>query len=106
MDLCLMRETISRAIGATLLGAFLFAIALAVAPELHERIHPSSAGSTHECAVTLVANGSYEHSAAPQLVVAPQPAQPGAALPPLALAFVPASFLGASIFEHAPPALS
>ena len=89
-----------------LLAAFFLALALAVAPQLHERIHKEAAGSQHECAVTLIASGKYQQSDAPALVSAPQPAIQFSKLPALNPIWVPAPFLGASIFEHAPPVIS
>ena len=89
-----------------IVSAFLFTIALAVAPQLHERIHADAAGSQHECAVTLIASGKYQQSDAPVLVSAAQPAVQCSKLPALNPICVPAPFLGASIFEHAPPAIS
>ena len=87
-----------------IVAAFLFASALAVSPQLHEKLHKPSAN--HECVVTLIASGKYEHSAAPPLVFAPQPAVSFSKIPALHPIWVAAPFLGASIFEHAPPALS
>jgi hypothetical protein len=79
-------------------------LGLSVAPNLHERLHPTSA-SLHECAVTLIASGSCHHTAAAPLVIAPSTAVPFKirALNPV---WVAALFLGARIFEHAPPAHS
>jgi hypothetical protein len=88
-----------------LLASFFLALVLAVAPQLHEQIHPSAAPG-HECAVTLIASGKYQQSDAPVLVSAPQPAAQFAKIPALHPVWVAAPFLGASIFEHAPPALS
>jgi hypothetical protein len=87
------------------IGAFLFALLLAAAPQLHERIH-QPIGATHECAVTLIATGKYQENDAPPLVSAPQPAVQFSKIPALQSVWVPAPFLGACIFEHAPPALS
>ena len=89
-----------------LLAAFFLALALAVAPQLHERIHKDAAASQHECAVTLIASGKYQQSDAPALVSAPQPAIQFSKLPALNPIWVPAPFLSPSIFEHAPPVIS
>ena len=80
------------------------ALVFAVAPQLHERIHPDAATSQHECAVTLVTSGKYQQSDAPVLVSAPQPAVQFSKIPALRSVWVPAPFLGACVFEHAPPA--
>jgi hypothetical protein len=87
-----------------LFASFFLALAFAVAPQLHERIHPDAAAAQHECAVTLIASGKYQQSDAPVLVSAPQPAAQFAKIPALHPVWVAAPFLGASIFEHAPPA--
>jgi hypothetical protein len=85
------------------LAALLFANLLCVAPQLHSKIHGPL---THECAVTLIASGNYEVSDAQPLVSAPQPFVEFSAAITLSSVSVPALFLGASIFEHAPPAFS
>ena len=96
-----------RAIVASgLLSALLLAVGLAVSPQLHARFHSDADSPNHECAVTLIASGSYEHSAAPVVVLAPQPADHVATIATFTSVWVAAPFLGASIFEHAPPALS
>jgi hypothetical protein len=87
-------------------ASLLLALVFAVAPQLHERIHPDTAATQHECAVTLIASGKYQQSEAPVLVSAPQPAVQFSKIPALKSVWVPAPFLGACIFEHAPPALS
>jgi len=89
-----------------LLASFLFVLALAVAPQLHQRIHSDAASRQHECAVTLIASGKYQQSDAPVLVSVPQPAAQFAKIPALHPIWVAAPFLGASIFEHAPPSYS
>jgi hypothetical protein len=93
-------------IASVLVGALLFAITLSVSPRLHAWIHPDSDAPGHECAVTLIASGSYEHSAAPVVLTLAQPASYFATIPTCKIVWVAAPFLGASIFEHAPPALS
>ena len=87
-----------------IIAAFLFANVLAAAPRLHEKIHNTS--TSHECVVTLITTGKYEHSGVTPLVFAPQPATHFSKIPALNPIWVPAPFLGAFIFEHAPPAIS
>ena len=89
-----------------LLSALLFALVLAVSPQLHERFHPTAKQAQHECAVTLIATGKVEHATVAPLVVVPQPVSSFAKIPALNPIWVEAPFLGARIFEHAPPALS
>jgi hypothetical protein len=87
-----------------LAAAIVLMLGLSVAPNLHERLHPTSA-SLHECAVTLIASGSCHHTAAAPLVIAPVIAVPFK-IPALNPVWVAAPFLSARIFEHAPPAHS
>jgi hypothetical protein len=100
------RESLRAIVASGLLAAFLFALGLAASPELHARFHPDAGSPDHECAVTLIAAGKYEQADAPPLVCAPQPAVVFEKIPALAPVWVAAHFLGARIFEHAPPALS
>jgi hypothetical protein len=94
--------------GTTLLllvAAIVLMLGLSAAPNLHERLHPTAA-SLHECAVTLIASGSCHHTAAAPLMVAPATAVQFSKILALNPIWVAAPFLGASIFEHAPPAHS
>ena len=100
------REKACRILTGGLLAAFLFALGLAASPQLHARFHPDADSPSHECAVTLIAAGKYEQADAPPSVTAPQPAVVFEKIPALAPVWVAAPFLGARIFEHAPPALS
>jgi hypothetical protein len=93
-------------ISGGLLASFFLALLFAVSPLLHERVHRDAAASQHECAVTLIASGKYQQSDAPVLVSAPQSSVQFSKIPALNPVWVAAPFLGASIFEHAPPALS
>src|SRR5437016_8133165 len=85
--------------------AIVLMLGLSVAPNLHERLHPTAA-SLHECAVTLIASGSCHHSAAAPLMIAPATAVQFSKIPALNPISVAAPFLVARIFEHAPPAHS
>jgi hypothetical protein len=89
---------------AGFIGAFLFALVLAAAPQLHERIHQPS-GTTHECAVTLLATGNCEHTPCDAIAIAPQPPKPASALFHCHFQLVSAG-LEFSLLEHAPPAIS
>jgi hypothetical protein len=100
------REKLHVIIAGGLLTAFLFALALAASPQVHARFHADSSSPDHECAVTLIATGKYEHADPPPVVVVPQPTVVFEKIPALAPVWVAAPFLGACIFEHAPPALS
>src|SRR5207245_4316704 len=86
---------------ATLLvlaAAFVLMLGLSVAPNLHERLHPTAA-SLHECAVTLIASGSCHHTAAAPLMIAPATAAQISRSPTLNRIWVASPFLGARIFE-------
>ncbi len=93
-------------VASGLLLAILFALALAASPQLHARFHPDAGAPNHECAVTLIASGKAQQADAPPVLVAPPPAVIFEKIPALAPVWVAAPFLGAAIFEHAPPALS
>jgi hypothetical protein len=89
-----------------LAGSFLWALALSVSPQLHERIHPDANRIEHTCAVTFVASGSYDHAPQPPVASAPVPAAQISKIPALTPQWVESPFLSARIFEHAPPVLA
>jgi hypothetical protein len=96
----------SSLVSAVLGVSFLLALTFAVAPQLHERVHLDAAAKQHECAVTLISSGKYQSSDAPPLILAPQPSAQFSKIPALNPIWVAAPFIGACIFEHAPPAIS
>jgi hypothetical protein len=83
-------------------AAILLMLGLSAAPNLHERLHPTAA-SLHECAVTLIASGGCHHGAAVPLMIAPATDVQSPKIPALIPKWVESPFLGAHIFEHAPP---
>jgi hypothetical protein len=85
-------------------AAFVWALALSVSPQLHQRVHKDANRVEHSCAATMIASGSYDHAAQPPLVSAPVPAIHFSKIPALTPQWVESPFLGACIFEHAPPA--
>ena len=87
-------------------AAFLWALALSASPQLHQRVHKDANRVEHTCAVTFVASGSYDHSASAPVVSGPIPAAQFSEIPALNPIWVPSAFLGARIFEHAPPVLA
>jgi hypothetical protein len=93
-------------IAAFVSAAFLWALALSASPKLHERVHPDANSAEHTCAVTFIASGSYDHSAQAPLITAPVPTVQFSKIPALSPQWVQSPFLGASIFEHAPPAFA
>ena len=89
---------------AGFIGAFLFTLVLAVAPQLHERIHAPN-NASHQCAVTLLAAGNCEHTPCNTIAIAPQPPEETSALVCYRPRLVSAR-LEFSLLEHAPPAIS
>jgi hypothetical protein len=87
-------------------AGFLWALALSASPQLHQRVHPDAGRVEHNCAATMIASGSYDHVAHPPLVSAPVPVIHFSKIPALTPQWVESPFLGARIFEHAPPAHS
>jgi hypothetical protein len=86
--------------------AFLWTLVLSVSPQLHQRFHPDANRADHSCAVTMIASGSYNHISHPPLVTLPVPITQFSEIPALIPQWVESPFLGARIFEHAPPARS
>jgi hypothetical protein len=82
---------------------FFWALALSASPQLHQRVHPDANRVEHSCAVTMIASGSYNHAAHVPLLSAPIPPAQFSTILALALCWVQSPFLGACIFEHAPP---
>jgi hypothetical protein len=91
-------------IATCVFAAFVWALALSGSPQLHQRVHPDASRAEHSCAVTAITSGSYEHAPQPPLVSAPVPAVQFSKVPALNPLWVQSVFLGACIFEHAPPA--
>ena len=82
--------------------AVLVANVLAITPQLHQRLHGAS---QHECVVTLIATGKYDHPTAAASSVVPD------RLRSETISFsqdllVAVAALEFSLLEHAPPALS
>jgi hypothetical protein len=91
-------------VGVCVFAAFLWALALSASPQLHQRVHKDANLAEHNCAVTMVASGSYDHAANPPLISAAHLALQFSKIPALTPCWVQSPFLGACIFEHAPPA--
>jgi hypothetical protein len=92
-------------IAAVLLAAFSWTILVSASPQLHQRIHPDANRVEHNCAATMIASGNYNHAAQPPVVSAPAAAVQFSEIPVLTPRWVRSPFLGACIFEHAPPAV-
>jgi hypothetical protein len=91
-------------VAAVLFAAFSWTLLVSVSPQLHARIHADAHRVDHVCAVTLIASGNYEHAGQPPLIIVPLPAVQFSKIPALTPCWVQSPFLGAHIFEHAPPA--
>jgi hypothetical protein len=91
-------------VAAGFIGAFLFALVLSAAPQLHERIHQPN-GATHECAVTLLTAGTCEHTPYEAIATAPPPPQAASRFSQPRFQLV-SPRLAFFLLEHAPPALS
>lgn len=92
-------------LAAGLLASLILALILAVSPRSHDFVHKDSAAAQHECAVTLIASGKYEQADAPVLTSILRPRVQWGKIPSVHAVWVAAPFLGACVFEHAPPAL-
>ena len=91
-------------VAAFVFAAFVWALALSVSPQLHQRVHADANRAEHSCAATMIASGSYDHAAHPPLVSADALVPQFSKIPALTPCWVQSPFLGACIFEHAPPA--
>jgi hypothetical protein len=85
-------------------AAFVWTLALSSSPQLHHRFHTDANRVEHSCAATMIASGNYDHPTHPSLVSAPAPPVHFSKIPASTPHWVESPFLGASIFEHAPPA--
>jgi hypothetical protein len=90
-------------IAAFISAGFLWTLALSASPQLHQRVHPDANRADHNCAATMIASGSYDHAAHPPLVSADALVRQFSKVPALTPCWVQSPFLGACIFEHAPP---
>jgi hypothetical protein len=91
-------------VAAFVSAGFLWALALSASPRLHEWTHADANRVEHSCAATMIASGNYNHTAHPPLVSGPAPSVQFSKIPALTPQWVESPFLGACIFEHAPPA--
>jgi hypothetical protein len=92
-------------VAAFVSAGFLWALALSASPQLHQLVHKDANRAEHNCAVTMMASGSYDHAANPPLISAADLAPQFSKIPALIPRWVQSPFLGACIFEHAPPAV-
>ena len=87
---------------AACIAAVLLALVLSAIPQLHEQIHGAP---NHECAVTLLTSGNYQHMPTATISLVP-PAPPTAFAHALASFQFVSAHLEFSLLEHAPPAVS
>jgi hypothetical protein len=90
---------------AGFIGAFLFALVLSATPQLHERVHKTSADASHQCAVTLLASGHCQHTPCDVISIAPPAPRRGDAFSHRNFE-IASPRLDFSLLEHAPPVLS
>jgi hypothetical protein len=100
----LMPSTVRGWIAALSCVAFVSALALSSVPRWHELIHSDANTAQHECAVTFIGAGNYHQPAPAPLVAIPVPVCHFRFIPALHPVWVASPFLGARVFEHAPPA--
>src|SRR5262249_53234192 len=93
-------------VGVLVAAAFLWTLALSASPQLHARIHADANRADHACAVALITTGSYDHTAQPPLIGAPDFAGEFGTVPALTSTWVKPLFFNAHVFAHAPPAHS
>ena len=92
-------------IAAGCIAAVLLALVLSAIPQLHEHIHGATGAPNHECAVTLLTSGNYEHTPSATISLAP-PAPPTEFAHTLASFRLVRAHLEFSLLEHAPPVIS
>src|SRR2546421_12424388 len=92
-------------VAARCIGAVLFAVILSAIPRLHEQIHNATGAPNHECAVTLLTSGNYQHTPTATIALAP-PAHPTSFVHASASFPLVSAHLEFSLLEHAPPAVS
>ena len=91
-------------VATCVITGFVWALALSVSPQLHQRVHADGNRSDHTCAVSLIATGSYDYAAQPLLIGAPDLLAQFGIVPTLSSTWVQPLFLRAHVFAHAPPA--
>jgi hypothetical protein len=97
--------TLRALVGASCIAAVLLALIVSAIPRLHEEIHTATSSPNHECAVTLLAGGNFQHTQLSVISVAPP-------VPPTPFAYhfggstIIIAQLEFSLLEHAPPPVS
>jgi len=108
MSLCLTdgrRIALHALIAAGCIAAILLALVLSAIPRLHEQIHGTTGTPNHECAVTLLTSGNYQHT--PNAVISLPPPAPPAPFAHILTSFqLVGAHLDFSLLEHAPPTVS
>jgi hypothetical protein len=99
------RVAFRAAIAAGSIAAVLFAVVLSAIPQLHEQIHGGFGAPNHECAVTLLTSGNYQHTPPATISLAP-PAPPKLFVPLQTSFSLVSAHVEFSLLEHAPPSNS
>jgi hypothetical protein len=94
-----------RFVATCVFAVFVWALALSVSAQLHQRVHTDANRAEHSCAVTAIASGNYDHAAQLPLITPPDFVSQFGRVPSLSSAWVQPLFLKAHIFAHAPPEL-
>jgi len=92
-------------VAAGCISALVLALVLSAVPQLHEQLHAVSGAANHECAVTLLTSGNYQHTPTVTISVAPPP-RPTTFVPAFANFQLISAHLEFSLLDHAPPAIS
>jgi hypothetical protein len=94
-----------KALVCLLVGQLLVVAALVACPHLHQLFHHDADQRDHECAVTVMLSGGSDEVVPPLIVIAaPFFGGSGESIAPTVAGEIAPLFLGAHIFEHAPPA--
>lgn len=92
-------------LAACVLVQMVLALALAVSPDLHERLHHDAGSPLHECAVTHLIHGDFGDGVpVPMISAGPVPPVPETQVfTDARAAWVRPLFLVNGVLEHAPP---
>ncbi len=105
LSACFPGEKMKRSLtSAALLASFVFTLALAASPHLHEQIHSNARHADHECAVTMMLRGGCDNAPPPKLGVALFRSDPVAILA-LEVERAVSSETGSRLRSRGPPAL-
>ena len=98
------RRVLRVLIAAGCITSLMLALVLSAIPQLHEELHAVSGAANHECAVTLLTSGNYQHTPIAEIALAPPP--PTTFVHAFARFQLVSAHLEFSLLEHGPPAIS